>query len=198
MDDVGEPSALGEGRSGVTRAQLISESRGEADKHQHSAWFGALVRKHYMHGGPVRIEHITDAKRQLLGHDLHVYAAYGLVDVCEVKFRDKVRADILLERYHEDVRADGSVVPDTKRSGWMNRNLQCTRFMNVFVPNKSLIVMAWADLKHAWWEHREEWCKIDAWTAISTRGNLGYRTVSTAVPLPVLRKLFPVFTVTTP
>jgi hypothetical protein len=155
--------------------------RGRAEQYQQSIWFKQFIRMKHPFGS---IRHITDIARQREGVDLEIRVGEVLVDAWEIKFREQEWQDILIEWRHDHY--DGSV-----RDGWIECELQCKTFAYCFVQTKRLLLMPWVDLQSAWRSKRDVWLKQFG-ERRSNVNNVGYETVSTPVPINILRQSVPI------
>jgi hypothetical protein len=94
----------------------------------------------------------------------------------EEKFRFVNYGDMLLERWSNF---------EKRKPGWIQQRLLADFIAYVIIPKREMYLIPYLDLRRAWFCHGRQWVK--EFKTIEAR-NRGYRTISVAVPFPVLFK----------
>lgn len=92
------------------------------------------------------------------------------------KVRYKDRDDIALEYWSDKAR---------KIPGWVAKDLACDFIAYAFVPSGRCYLLPFQTLRRAWRENHKSWVK-EHYQVVAE--NPGYKTISVAVPIPVLMK----------
>lgn len=139
-------------------------------------WFWQEV---YQQAFPDMINNIHctgDNQGQRLGIDRLIYLQSGKVLFIDEKKRRKIYDDILLEYLSND---------KTGALGWIEKDLLIDYLAYAFIPNKVCYLFPWHILRRTWIKLGDQW-KND-YKKIESE-NLGYKTISLAIPIMILRK----------
>lgn len=116
----------------------------------------------------------TDSQRSGIDRVLHL--RNGRTIYIDEKKREQEYPDILLEFVSVDT---------TGAPGWIEKDLAIDYLAYAFMPTHRCYLFPWLMLRRAWLHHRDEWKRE---YRIVVAQNKGYKTLSVAIPISVLRK----------
>ena len=116
----------------------------------------------------------NDAQRR--GIDRLILLGNGRVLKIDEKKREKDYPDILLEHIAQDVQ---------DKPGWIEKDLDVDYLAYAFMPSRRVYLWDWLLLRRAWGQFKLDWLR-DFPRVVAE--NADYRTISVAVPIPVLQK----------
>lgn len=90
------------------------------------------------------------------------------------KVRYEDYPDILLEIWSDEAQ---------RKRGWIQKELSCDFIAYAFVQSETCYLLPFQTLRRAWLQHGQEW--VRKYRRVEAQ-NVGYMTVSVAVPIPVL------------
>jgi len=145
-------------------------------------FWDAIYRKAF----PNMVNHMLcngDTQSQRMGIDRLIMLASGKVLTIDEKKRKEEYSDILLEYVSVDT---------TDAPGWIEKDLSIDYLAYAFMKTKRVYLLDWLALRRAWGHYKEEW--LSKYTHITAQNN-GYKTLSVAVPIDVLKSAISLATV---
>lgn len=115
-----------------------------------------------------------DTVSQRMGIDRVIVLSNGQILKIDEKKRVQEYQDILLEYISVDT---------TGAPGWMEKDLAIDYLAYAFMPTSRVYLFSWPMLRRAWYFKKTEW--IAKYQKVTAR-NVGYQTISVAVPTSVL------------
>ena len=111
---------------------------------------------------------------QFLGIDRVIQLSSGKTLYIDEKKREQEYGDILLEYISVDT---------TGAKGWIEKDLQIDYLAYAFMQSKRCYLLPWQLLKRVWRHYGQEWIK--KYPKIEAQ-NKTYKTISVAIPIPIL------------
>lgn len=120
---------------------------------------------------------------QRMGVDRLLYLSNNLTISIDEKKRREVYTDVLLEYVSVDT---------TGAPGWMEKDLAIDYLAYAFIPTRKCYLFPWQLLRRSWLHHKSEWIdsgkrQENGFRIVSAKNN-GYRTLSVAVPIHILKE----------
>ena len=158
----------------------FSKSLSRSHDMEDAPWWDVVYRKAFpgfLAAHSVR----QDGWAQRGGIDRVIQLSSGKSVTVDEKIRMKSYPDILLEQWSSAERR----VP-----GWMQKDLACDFIAYAFVPDERCYLFPFLTLRRAWLENGRDWIELarenqDGFRRVEAK-NVGYTTVSIAVPIPNL------------
>lgn len=119
-----------------------------------------------------------DTTSQRLGIDRAIHLSSGKTLYVDEKKRDKDYGDMLLEYISVD---------RTGAPGWIEKDLQIDYLAYAIMPTHRCYLFPWAMLRRAWLYYKDAWLADPKKYRRIEAQNVGYKTLSIAVPLKELR-----------
>jgi len=153
----------------------FAEQLAFSEKASEEPFWDAVYRKAF----PNLVNHMLasgDVKSQRMGVDRVLFLANGKTLYIDEKKRREIYTDVLLEYVSVDT---------TSAPGWIEKDLAIDYLAYAFMPLQRVYLYPWPMLRRAWLHFKSDWLQK---YKIPPAQNKGYKTLSVAIPVEILRK----------